>query len=65
MPKKQQTVNMQRLAEIEEHIMINGEPDATPSDALEYAMGECGMTKEGVCMLAGTEQCDFECPFRE
>jgi hypothetical protein len=24
---------------------------------------ECGMTADGGCTLAGTEWCDFECPF--
>lgn len=24
---------------------------------------DCGMTADGTCMLAGTEDCDWECPF--
>jgi hypothetical protein len=27
------------------------------------AMDDCGLTSEGYCMLAGSEWCDFECPF--
>lgn len=23
---------------------------------------ECGMTEDGLCMLAGTEHCDWDCP---
>ncbi|VCU58244.1 hypothetical protein EPIB1_1142 [Tritonibacter mobilis] len=23
---------------------------------------ECGMTEDGICMLAGTEHCDWDCP---
>lgn len=30
---------------------------------MEEAMEECGKTRDGYCMLAGTEHCDFECPF--
>jgi hypothetical protein len=26
---------------------------------------ECGRTQDGTCMLAGTEWCDFECPYRD
>lgn len=26
---------------------------------------ECGLTDGGQCMLAGTEHCDFECPWRD
>lgn len=25
---------------------------------------DCGRTDDGDCMLAGTEHCDFECPYR-
>lgn len=32
-------------------------------DCLEIAMGECGMMPDGGCMLAGTEHCDWDCPF--
>ena len=44
------------------------EPDAFDDDSepdeMEIAMGECGLGAdyEG-CMLAGTEYCEFECPF--
>ena len=34
-------------------------------DEFEIAMQECGQLPDGTCMLAGTEQCDFECPFRD
>jgi len=37
-------------------------------DELEEAIEECGMLPEhlgGGCQLAGTEHCDFECPFRD
>jgi hypothetical protein len=29
------------------------------------AMMSCGRTDDGICMLAGTEHCDFECPYRD
>lgn len=39
------------------------EPDEW--DEWEVALSECGMTPWGTCMLAGTEHCDFDCPFRD
>ncbi len=32
-------------------------------DEFERAMDECGQMHGGGCMLAGTEFCDWECPF--
>lgn len=32
-------------------------------DALEELEGECGRDSDGSCSLAGTEYCDWECPF--
>lgn len=29
------------------------------------AMEDCGLDSEGFCSQAGTEYCDFECPFRD
>ena len=26
---------------------------------------ECGIGQDGICMLAGTEHCDFDCPYRD
>lgn len=37
-------------------------------DELEEALGECGLLPKeqgGGCQLAGTEHCDFDCPFRD
>lgn len=36
--------------------------DDPPPDPFDEALGECGMTQGGDCMLAGTEFCDWECP---
>jgi hypothetical protein len=47
------------------------EDDETEYDReeMEYerALGECGKVPvaEGGCLMAGTEFCDFECPFRD
>ena len=30
----------------------------------EAMMGECRMLPDGQCLLAGSEWCEFECPFR-
>lgn len=37
----------------------------TDEDAIENLMDECGQDRSGSCSLAGTEYCDFECPFRD
>lgn len=37
-------------------------------DEYEQALAECGLLPPhlgGGCTLAGTEHCDFECPFRD
>lgn len=26
---------------------------------------DCGLDREGYCHKAGSEQCDFECPYRD
>ena len=43
--------------------LIDYEEDET--DPIEEAMFECGMGPDGYCALAGTEHCDFDCPFRD
>lgn len=35
----------------------------TDDDAIEELMGECGKDRSGSCSLAGTEYCDWDCPF--
>lgn len=39
------------------------EPDELDED--ERALSECGQTPDAGCLMAGTEYCDFECPFRD
>ena len=34
-------------------------------DLMEEAEAECGLHSDGQCSLAGTEHCDFVCPFRD
>ena len=34
-------------------------------DPLEEAELACGLGRGGQCSLAGTEHCDFICPFRD
>jgi len=38
--------------------------ELTEIDFDEDDEDECGMTEDGFCQLAGTEYCDWECPFR-
>lgn len=35
------------------------EPDSDDGPEFEF---DCGMMPDGTCMLAGTEECDWECP---
>lgn len=39
------------------------DPDEDDDD-LDYWLGECGLQDDGTCLNVGTEECDFECPFR-
>lgn len=34
-------------------------------DELEEALMNCGRMRDGTCSWAGSEECEFECPFRE
>ena len=38
--------------------------DGEPEDELAMAELECGLHRDGQCSLAGSEHCDFICPFR-
>lgn len=37
--------------------------DGDYEDELEEALMNCGMLRDGTCMKAGSEECDWECPF--
>jgi hypothetical protein len=52
-----------RVNEMREWLEINGEPDATDEDAIEALEQDCGLTPEGYCTMAGSEYCDWDCPF--
>lgn len=51
------------IREVREHLQINGNPDANDEDAIDGLMDECGQDGSGYCSQAGSEYCDFECPF--
>lgn len=51
------------IQETREWMEINGSPDANDDDAIDSLMDECGQDQSGSCSQAGTEYCDFECPF--
>lgn len=53
----------QAVHETKEWLQINGNPEANDSDAIDFLSGECGQMPDGSCSQAGTEYCDFECPF--
>lgn len=37
--------------------------DFSDEDAIEELEADCGMTRDGGCTMAGSEYCDWECPF--
>lgn len=39
-------------------------PDDYEDDEMAEAEMNCSMMADGQCGLAGSEYCDFECPFR-
>lgn len=55
------------LDEMRVHLEDNSEyePDDPPDedDALDALLEECGQQPDGTCLLAGTEYCDWDCPF--
>lgn len=56
------------IVEIKEHHQINYDPDDdgySDEDAIDDLLDECGQDGSGHCLLAGSEYCDFECPFRD
>ncbi|HYE72702.1 MAG TPA: hypothetical protein VEF04_05200 [Blastocatellia bacterium] len=65
MPERPNTRLSQRINEAKEHLQLNSDSEPDDDDALEYLVSECGQDSEGYCNLAGTEYCDFECPFRD
>lgn len=51
------------IRETKEYLQLNCDPDADDDDAIDDLMSECGKDSSGGCSLAGTEYCDWECPF--
>lgn len=44
---------------------MDPEDDDYEDDDVDDAGMNCGATPDGTCQMAGTEYCDFECPFRD
>jgi hypothetical protein len=42
---------------------FDDDEEFTDDDAIDELMGECGKGRDGYCSLAGTEYCDWDCPF--
>lgn len=54
-----------RIRQTRDWLRINGQPDATDEDATLELAQACGRMPGGSCSNAGSEYCDFECPFRD
>lgn len=39
------------------------DPNDCEDDPFELAMMNCGLMSDGNCSKAGSEECDWECPF--
>lgn len=44
--------------------MIDYYDDEYEEDEEEMLLHQCGLMDDGICMQAGTEHCDFDCPLR-
>lgn len=55
------------IAETKDHLNLNhqhaDDSDFDDEDAMDSLLDECGKGRDGSCSLAGTEYCDWECPF--
>lgn len=51
------------IAETKEWLQLNSDPYADDEDAFDDLAQNCGQMQGGGCSLAGTEYCDWECPF--
>jgi len=55
------------ITETKEYHDLNYDADDddpyTDDDAIDDLLEKCGMDRYGNCSLAGTEECDWDCPF--
>jgi hypothetical protein len=65
MSEEQDRFLQHRIREQLQWMQDNQDADMTEEDALDHLLNECGQTDDGDCLLAGSEYCDFECPFRD
>lgn len=67
MEEKQDGRLRRAIAEQKEFHDVNygcdDEDPYTDDDAVDDLMDECGQDSNGICSLAGTEYCDWDCPF--
>lgn len=59
----------QAINETKEFMNLNYQTDDddgfSDEDAFDELMDDCGKDRHGHCSMAGSEYCDFECPFRD
>jgi hypothetical protein len=69
MTEEQKDARLRRATqETKQYMDLNYDPTDdddgyTDDDAIEHLMGECGKDPDGYCSMAGTEYCDWDCPF--
>ena len=53
----------QKIQDIQEQGDFDEDDEPTEHDAIDALLSECGMMADSYCTLAGTEHCDWDCPF--
>lgn len=57
----------QAIKETKEHLELNGgdayDGEVSADEAMDFLADECGKMRDGSCSMAGSEYCDWECPF--
>lgn len=54
---------MRSYDELPDEYDLSEDYGSDEEDEFEQAMQDCGKTDEGFCTMAGSEYCDFRCPF--
>lgn len=57
-------VSAERLKNFQEFAAANG-LDISGDACIDSTLSECGLESDGSCRLAGSEYCDWDCPFRQ
>lgn len=51
--------------QIDDHLYQDDDDYDPDEDRQAWLEAECGLMNDGQCLMAGTEHCDFTCPWRD